>query len=105
MRGDAQDTLGPRGADGNPTGGNTFIGTNLELRASLGKNLGLVTFLDSGNVWQTIGDINWSLKHAVGAGLRYNTPVGPFRLDYGYKLKGEPGLSRSEIFFSIGQAF
>jgi outer membrane protein insertion porin family len=105
VRGYAQDTLGPRGVDGNPTGGNAFIATNLELRTSLGKGLGLVTFLDSGNVWQKIGDIDWSLKHAVGAGLRYNTPVGPFRLDYGYKVKREPGLSRSEIFFSIGQAF
>jgi outer membrane protein insertion porin family len=105
VRGYAQDTLGPRGFAGNPTGGNAFIQTNLELRTSLGKGLGLVTFLDSGNVWHKTGDIDWSLKHAVGAGLRYDTPVGPLRLDYGYKLRREEGLSRSEIFFSIGQAF
>lgn len=105
VRGYAQDTLGPRGGAGNPTGGNAFIETNLELRTSLGKGIGLVTFLDSGNVWQKAGDINWSLKHAVGLGLRYNTPVGPLRVDYGYKLKKEEGLSRGEIFFSIGQAF
>lgn len=105
VRGYAQDTLGPRGAQGNPTGGNAFIGTNLELRTSLGKGIGLVTFLDSGNVWQKAGDIDWSLRHAVGLGLRYDTPVGPVRIDYGYKLKREEGLSRSEIFFSIGQAF
>jgi outer membrane protein insertion porin family len=105
VRGYAQDTLGPRGAAGDPTGGNAFMETNLELRTSLGKGIGLVTFLDSGNVWQKAGDIDWSLKHAVGVGLRYNTPVGPLRVDYGYKLKKEEGLSRSEIFFSIGQAF
>jgi outer membrane protein insertion porin family len=105
VRGYAQDTLGPRGFANNPTGGNAFIETNVELRTSLGKGIGLVTFLDSGNVWQRVGDIDWSLKHAVGAGVRYDTPVGPFRLDYGYKLKKEEGLSRSEIFFSIGQAF
>jgi outer membrane protein insertion porin family len=105
VRGYAQDTLGPRGAGGNPTGGNAFIGTNLELRTSLGKGIGLVTFLDSGNVWQRVGDLDWSMKHAVGLGLRYNTPVGPVRIDYGYKLRKEDGLSRSEIFFSIGQAF
>jgi outer membrane protein insertion porin family len=105
VRGYAQDTLGPRGGNGNPTGGNAFVETNLELRTFLGKGIGIVTFLDSGNVWQKIGDIDFSLKHAVGIGLRYDTPVGPFRLDYGYKLKKEPGLSRGEIFFSIGQAF
>ncbi len=107
VRGYAQDTLGPRGLGGlgNPTGGNAFLETNLELRTSLGKGIGVVTFLDSGNVWQKVGDIDWSLKHAVGVGLRYDTPVGPLRLDYGYKLKKEEGLSRSEIFFSIGQAF
>ncbi len=105
VRGYAQDTLGPRGFEGNPTGGNAFFETNLELRTSLGKGIGVVTFLDSGNVWQKIGEIDGSLKHAVGLGLRYDTPVGPLRVDYGYKLKKEEGLSRSEIFFSIGQAF
>lgn len=105
VRGYAQDTLGPRGSAGNPTGGNAFIDTNLELRTSLGKGIGLVTFFDSGNVWQRAGDIDWSLKHAVGVGVRYDTPVGPLRVDYGYKLKKEEGLSRSEVFFSIGQAF
>jgi len=105
VRGYAQDTVGPLGANNNPTGGNAFIQTNVELRTSVWKGLGIVTFLDSGNVWQKIGDIDWSLKHTVGAGLRYDTPVGPFRLDYGYKLKRVTGLSRSEIFFSIGQAF
>ena len=105
VRGYAQDTVGPLGANNDPTGGNAFIETNIELRTSVWKGLGIVTFLDSGNVWQRIGDIDWSLKHTVGAGLRYDTPVGPFRLDYGYKLKRVAGLSRSEIFFSIGQAF
>ena len=105
VRGYAQDTVGPLGSNSNPTGGNAFIQTNLELRTSVWKGLGVVTFLDSGNVWQKIGDIDWSLKHTVGAGLRYDTPVGPFRLDYGYKLKKVTGLNRSEIFFSIGQAF
>lgn len=105
VRGYAEDTVGPLGSNFDPTGGNAFIETNLELRTSLGKGIGLVTFLDSGNVWQKASEIDWSLKHTVGAGVRYDTPVGPLRLDYGYKLKSVPGLSRSEIFFSIGQAF
>ncbi|MBI3377036.1 MAG: outer membrane protein assembly factor BamA [Nitrospirae bacterium] len=106
VRGYEQDTLGPKGADGSPTGGNAFILTNLELRTSIGKGFGLVTFLDGGNVWKKNGDIKLSeIKYTAGAGIRYNTPVGPLRIDYGHKLDRETGESRGEVHFSIGHAF
>lgn len=106
VRGYAQDTLGPKGADGNPTGGNAFIVGNVELRTDLGRNVGLVPFLDMGNVWVKAGDINpTQLKYTAGLGLRYATPVGPIRIDYGFKLNKEPGESSGELHFSIGQAF
>ncbi|MDI6800862.1 MAG: outer membrane protein assembly factor BamA [Thermodesulfovibrionales bacterium] len=106
VRGYAQDTLGPKGADGTPTGGNAFIMGNLELRADVGKGFGIVTFLDGGNVWQKIGDMNMKdIKYTTGLGLRYNTPVGPLRVDYGHKLNKEAGESSGEIHFSIGHAF
>ena len=50
VRGYEQDTLGPKGSDGNPTGGNAFLCGNIELRSYLGKGIGIVTFLDGGNV-------------------------------------------------------
>jgi len=106
VRGYEQDMLGPKGDDGNPTGGNAFLMQNLELRASLGKGIGLVAFLDGGNVWVDVKDINlkgW--KFSPGIGLRYKTPVGPLRLDYGYKLDREPGESRGAFHFAIGHAF
>jgi len=106
VRGYEQDTLGPKGEDGNPTGGNAFLLANLELRTSLGKGIGFVTFLDGGNVWLKAKDIEpGNLKYTAGVGLRYNTPVGPIRIDYGHKLEREPGESRGEIHFSIGHAF
>ena len=51
---------------------------NLELRTSLGKNFGLVTFLDGGNVWLNTSDIKLAdaVKFTAGLGLRYDTPVG-----------------------------
>ncbi len=106
VRGYEQDLLGPKGEDGNPTGGNAFLMQNLELRASLGKGIGLVAFLDGGNVWRETNDIDlleW--KFTPGIGVRYRTPVGPLRLDYGYKLKDEPGQSRGIFHFAIGHAF
>jgi outer membrane protein insertion porin family len=106
VRGFEQDTLGPKGADGNPTGGNAFLLSNIELRASLMKDFGMVTFLDMGNVWIETADIDpIDLRYTSGIGLRYNTPVGPLRVDYGFKLDKEPEESSGEFHFSIGHAF
>jgi len=102
VRGYEQDTLGPKG----PTGGNAFLCGNIELRSYLGKGIGIVAFLDGGNVWQKVQDIEFgSIKYTTGLGLRYNTPVGPIRVDYGHKLQREKGESAGELHFAIGHAF
>ena len=106
VRGYNQDSLGPKGSLGSPTGGNAFVLGNLELRTYLTKSWSLVGFLDGGNVWVKAGDVDLSeLKYTTGLGLRYNTPVGPIRLDWGYKLDREKGESASEVHFSIGHTF
>lgn len=106
VRGYAQDTLGPRGPDGTPTGGNTFLLLNGEIRFNLGRDFGIVTFADAGNTWLSADPERIRhLKYTAGLGLRYITPVGPLRLDYGYKIKREPGESAGELHFVIGHAF
>lgn len=106
VRGYEQDTLGPKGTDGSPTGGNTFLMGNVEMRFSIGRGVGLVTFLDGGNVWVDTKDLNpLDGKFTAGLGLRYDTPVGPLRVDYGHKLQREKDESRGELHFSIGHAF
>ncbi len=106
VRGYDQDELGPKGSDGNPTGGNAFLMGNIEVRTDVGKGFGIVTFLDGGNVWQLVEDMKiGDIKYTVGIGLRYNTPVGPLRVDYGHKLDRENGESSGEIHFSLGHAF
>ncbi|RJQ51376.1 MAG: outer membrane protein assembly factor BamA [Nitrospiraceae bacterium] len=105
VRGYSNDTLGPKGINNTPTGGNIFALMNGEFRVALGKGFGLVTFLDAGNVWQLFEDIKDELKYTAGIGLRYRTPVGPFRVDYGRKMNREPGESSGEIHYSFGHAF
>ncbi|MEF9475331.1 MAG: outer membrane protein assembly factor BamA [Candidatus Mariimomonas ferrooxydans] len=105
VRGYDHDTLGPKGADDSPTGGNIFALANGELRISLGRGFGMVTFIDAGNVWKKISEVNSVLRYTAGLGLRYITPVGPVRLDYGHKLNRESGESAGEIHFSFGHAF
>jgi outer membrane protein insertion porin family len=106
VRGYSQDTLGPKGSDNNPTGGNAFLMGNIEFRFDIWKDFGLVTFLDSGNVWQKAEQVTvQDLKYTTGLGLRYSTPVGPLSIDYGYKLNREKGESKGAIHFSVGQSF
>lgn len=104
VRGYEQDGLGPKGSDGNPTGGNLFAMGNLELRTDIGKGIGIVSFLDFGNVWQRTDQFS-GLKYTTGLGLRYNTPVGPLRVDYGFKLNRDKGDSKGQLHFSLGHAF
>ncbi len=110
VRGYSEDTLGTIGQtlnpDLTPIGGNAMMAFNLEFRYDLPNSLGLVLFLDSGNVWR-YNHLIWSspLKSSAGPGLRYNTPVGPVRLDLGYKLNRETGESDSEFHFALGHAF
>jgi outer membrane protein insertion porin family len=105
VRGYSHDTLGPKGEDDLPTGGNIFALINGELRIPVRKGFGIVTFIDGGNVWRVTKDIEPDLKFTAGAGLRYSTPVGPVRIDYGHKLNRGPDESSGEIHFSFGHAF
>jgi outer membrane protein assembly complex protein YaeT len=101
-------------SSGQPIGGQTLLAFSAEARASLGARIGGVLFLDAGNVWLDEWTIALDeLRYAAGIGLRYNTPVGPIRFDFGYQLNpidgllvnGEPESRRYRLHFSIGQAF
>lgn len=98
------------------TGGNAMLLFNGELRIFLPGNLGLVLFNDRGNVFRQSGQVDINLlKSTIGAGVWYGTPVGPLRLDYGYKLNREKNLcpacsvvvkeSPGEFHFTLGFAF
>ena len=92
-----------------PSGGNEILILNSEFRIPLPikKNLGMAVFYDGGNVFPNIGfhDFTSLYSNNVGAGLRYATPVGPIRIDVGRNLNPVPGISATQYFISIGQAF
>jgi outer membrane protein insertion porin family/translocation and assembly module TamA len=114
LRGWGRYEVSPLGGSGLPIGGNSMFAFSTEMRAALRGKIGGVVFLDAGDVWAdhrsvALGD----LRYAVGTGLRYETPVGPVRLDFGYQLNpidglqvnGAPELRHWRVHFSIGQAF
>ena len=93
-------------ADGRPIGGNALLAFNEEIRVALPRSFGLVFFFDHGNVWKDVTSVSLSeIKSTVGLGMRYHTPVGPLRLDWGFKLDREPDESASEAHFTLGHIF
>jgi translocation and assembly module TamA len=106
IRGYAYQSVGPI-KDGTPVGGNYLFELSLELRLKISDRLGLVGFLDGGNAFASPDpDFSQGLLWGTGFGLRYYTPVGPFRLDIGFPLDRRPGLDDSfQIYVSLGQAF
>ena len=107
VRGFDRDEVGPKDPDtGKPLGGQTVLVFNEELRYPIWRMLHGVVFLDGGNVTTTLPEFfPLRLRWAAGLGIRIDTPIGPFRLEYGWKLNREPGESPGEWNFSIGQAF
>ncbi len=86
-----QGILEPRNSNELPTlvpiGGDALVILNFELRFPLSRRWSLVTFYDWGNVFRKIPDINFAgMTSSVGLGLRFNTPIGPIGVDYGYLI-------------------
>ena len=89
-----------------PIGGNGLVIFNAELRAPVAGGLGVVGFLDTGNVFARVADIDLTeLRSAVGGGVRYKSPFGPIRFDLGFKVNRQPGEGLTAWFISFGQAF
>ena len=65
-----------------PIGGNGLVIFNAELRVPVTGGLGVVGFVDTGNVFAHVDDIDLAeMRSAVGGGIRYKSPVGPLRVD------------------------
>ena len=80
----ASDTLDPEAFfDERPAGGDAAFEANFELRAGLGSSWTWVGFVDVGQVWVDIGELEPPVV-TPGMGIRYSSPVGPLRLDVGY---------------------
>ena len=92
-----------------PVGGRQLFILNSEVRFPLGiiKPLGGVVFYDGGNVYQGINFHSFvqNYSNTVGFGLRFATPIGPVRVDIGRNLNPVPGLTPTQYYITIGQAF
>lgn len=106
IRGFDEDSLGPTDAAGKPVGGRLRWIFNEEMRIRVMRNFQLAGFFDIGSLTDSFGAINWNtVRRSVGLGIRYVTPVGPIRLDYGFKLDRQTGESRGRVHITFGYVF
>lgn len=86
-----------------PLGGFTLWEASLELRFPLSGALSGVAFADASDVARDIGHVRFTVPHlSVGPGIRYLTPVGPLRLDIGYRVPGAQALGEKELSIEDG---
>jgi len=97
---------GETAIDGAELGGNGLLLMNLDYRFPIAGELEGTVFFDTGNVWGDWRDIDIDeMRHGAGVGVRYLSPIGPLRVEVGWKLDRLPGESPREIFISFGHPF
>ncbi|HTV03408.1 MAG TPA: BamA/TamA family outer membrane protein, partial [Luteitalea sp.] len=114
VRGFAQDRLGePATLDRNglPTGGNALLIFNSEVRVPVWRGLIAAGFIDAGNIFLRVSDLDLGgIRGAAGFGVRYLSPIGPIRVDLGFKLARQSFANgsregRTALHITVGQAF
>ena len=96
--------MGPRDpVTGDLLGGTTMLLFNFEFVFPLVKNAGMkgVVFFDTGNAWNDTYDLG-DMRKTAGAGIRWYSPVGPLRLEWGYVLDRKTGEPSYRWDFTMG---
>ena len=95
-------------ATGQKIGGDQMLQFNFEYIFPIVKKIGIkgVVFFDAGNSFtkDQVMDLG-SLRKSVGFGVRWYSPMGPLRLEWGWNLDRKPGESSNNWDFSIGSFF
>lgn len=106
IRGFEHREVGPR-EDGDYVGGTKMGYFNFEFLFPIYKSLGLkgVLFYDTGNVWTEDENYFSSMRNSVGFGIRWRSPMGPLRFEWGYNLSPRDYEEDSVFEFTIGKAF
>jgi translocation and assembly module TamA len=112
VRGYGNQKLGQFNKNKKPLGGESVFEIGIEPRYRLTENVGIVVFLEGGNVYSSkMPKPFHDMLFGYGFGVRYYTPLGPLRFDLAFPMKrrklpdGKHMDSRFNIYISVGQAF
>jgi outer membrane protein insertion porin family len=101
--------LSPTDDDGAEVGGNKLVQLNTEIRFPLLKKAGVygVVFFDTGNIKKEGENIEFDdLRESAGLGIRWLSPMGPIRLEYGWILdRKDTDHGAGSFEFSMATAF
>jgi outer membrane protein insertion porin family len=107
LRGFKWATVGPT-EGGYIIGGTTYGLGTVELLFPLIESIGMrgVFFFDAGNSYLTMSQFSINgFRTDAGAGIRWKSPLGPLRIEWGYNLDPQPGESKYQFQFSAGAFF
>jgi translocation and assembly module TamA len=105
VRGQPYQSLTVDLGNGDETGGRSFLGLSGELRQDIGESWGVVAFADAGYISaEATPGSGGEWQSGAGLGVRYQTGIGPIRLDVATPTGGDTG-SGVQIYIGIGQAF
>lgn len=105
--GPRESTFNPQGQEINnqPIGGTNQLVVQTEIIFPLFQEVGLrgVAFFDLGNAWlQEDGIDVGNLRYSTGLGIRWLSPFGPLRIEFGVPLNPKPEEEKQPIQFSFG---
>jgi outer membrane protein insertion porin family len=107
---DKFDISGMRAGDTKERGGEKYVQFNAEITFPLTDKYKLagVFFYDRGDVYRTSEDFDFGDQFSsIGTGIRWNSPLGPLRIEYGWVIDGK-NIKESgdgEFAFSVGASF
>ncbi len=88
------------------TGGRSLLELSGEIRTNLSESWGVVGFIDTGVVGaDPVPDLSDPFKTGVGVGLRFNTGLGPIRVDVARGLERKSSDPQVGVYIGLGQAF
>lgn len=112
VRGYGHNSLGPKFANGDTSGGDFRVNGSLEVMTPIGdlgreSNLRLGAFVDVGNVYAKPGDFDaGDLRYSSGVFMQWMTPIGwPLSISYGFPLNKKTGDDVEKIQFTLGTTF
>ena len=91
--------------DDRRVGGKSFLGFSTEVRQAVTESIGVVGFVDVGWISPDADFTGGESHSGAGLGVRYNTGIGPIRVDLGLPVSGPNDNGGVEIYIGIGQAF
>lgn len=94
VRGYEFESLGPRNDDGEVIGGSHKLVASVEYDFPIADNWSIAAFFDAGNAFNTK---EFDVNQSVGLGVRWYSPIGPFRLDLAHPIDDDAQIVRLHI--------